>query len=320
MTEMNEYIQLSHNDLDGAGCAIVIQSKFYVETTIHSNYNDIVNNLQNIDSIVTNHTKAVFITDLNFDEKCFVELVRVASHHPHTKFVYVDHHPYEGRLGKLLERIKEVENISVHHTTEICATKICFQMIKSNDEDLSKFVDWVDSFDVWRQDSPLFDTGWVLNTIFWEIKMSGFKYNIQSNNYKIPKYFFTMYNDLMVKKEKMYKGMEANNLFVREGDIMVAFSDGYKTFFQIDFPEYKVHILPFLSSNNISVRISSTVNNSEKLKEDILALVNGYPNLVSAGGHPYAFGITIKKEAPKDDVIGLIQKIMEISQLHIDTN
>ena len=33
---------LSHNDLDGAGCDIVLGSKFHIDSTIHTNYIEIV--------------------------------------------------------------------------------------------------------------------------------------------------------------------------------------------------------------------------------------------------------------------------------------
>lgn len=320
MSQMLEYIQVSHNDLDGAGCSIVLESKFHIEMCIHSNYNEIVINLGIVDASITPHTKAVFVTDLNFDANAFSKLISVARTHPQVKFVYVDHHPYEGELGILLDKVREEKNISVHHTVTKCATKICYDMIKSDDKVLGKLVNYINAYDIWLRDTPLFETGWLLNTVFWDLKMSGFKYNINQNNYEIPKFFIKMYDDLLTDKDKMYKQMEKNNLFMidEEDKIMVAFSDKYKAFFQIDFPAYKVYILPYLNSNNFSIRIDEKlVPRAEELKTAILDLVAPYDYLISAGGHPFAFGITIDKKAPKDDIISFTQQFMELTKQYI---
>jgi len=334
---MNEYIQLSHNDMDGAGCSIVMQYKFYIESTIHTSYNDIISNLHIIDEMITHNTKSVFITDLSFDENCFKELIKLTLHHPHTKFIYIDHHPYEGKLGKILNKIQTLENVQVVHSVEYSATKHCLDYINSIDnsiytnntdvknqsdkntyDNLKKLVMWIDAFDVWRKDSELFKIGWKLNTIFWEIKMNGFKFNLINNNYIIPVFFDKMYDDVIKKKNNMYIQMKKKNLFIKdsENNILIAFSDLYKTFFQIDFPTFDFYILPYISKNNISIRISENVKNSEIIKDEILKYISTYKFLISAGGHPYAFGITIDPSAPKDDIFEIIQNITDIINKH----
>ena len=101
---MEEIVLLSHNDMDGAGCEIVLSSKFHIDSIIHSNYIDIVQNLKLIDERLTHHSRIVFITDLNFDEPAFIELFRLAMNHPHVKFIYIDHHEYKGRELELLTK------------------------------------------------------------------------------------------------------------------------------------------------------------------------------------------------------------------------
>ncbi|MCK5537942.1 MAG: hypothetical protein KAI79_14035 [Bacteroidales bacterium] len=311
---MEEYILLSHNDLDGAGCSIVLNSKFHIDTTFHTNYQDIVEKLKGIDEIITHHTRVVFITDLNFDENSFIELVRLSMNHQHVKFIYIDHHVYEGKSLELFNKIKKLENVHIKHDTTKCATQLCYDFINSNDPDLGRLVTYINAYDIYLEDQVQnFKVGFMLNTIFWAIKLSAFKFNVEQNNYKIPKYFLTMYAEMKEKKEKAFKHYEKQGLIVQdeENHILLAFSDDYKAFYVHDYPDFQCYILPYQSSNNISVRLKNCAD-AEAIRDEILEFVNTYPNTISAGGHPFAFGITIATDAPKDDVFMIIDTMVKI--------
>ena len=240
---MHEYVVLSHNDMDGAGCDMVLGTKFHIDSTIHSNYNEIIQNLKLIDEKLTIHSKVVFITDLSFDENSFIELVRLAMNHGHVKFIYIDHHEYKGRELELLNKIQKMENVFVKHDVTKCATMLCFEFIKSNDADLHRMVRFINAYDIYLEDTPEFKVGYMMNTIFWAIKMNSFKVTLENNNYKIPKKFLEMNKEIVAKKDAAFKLYEQKGLIVKDEDnsILLAFSDDYKSFYQHDYEGYKAY-------------------------------------------------------------------------------
>lgn len=312
-----QYINLSHNDIDGAGCNIVLRSRYPDMQTIHTSYNDVAENISLLDDSICYLNKALFITDLNFDKPAFIQLVRLATNHPELQIIYIDHHPYDGELGELLEKVRRVSNIHVYHSLEHSATKLTYQFIKSEDEDLGILVDYINAYDIWldKTDTKNFKVGWFLNSIFWEIKMSGFKSNLINNKYKIPQFFKTMYVDLVKDKNEYIAKLRDKGLIIEDEDasVFIAFSDKHKSWFQEDFPNFVVHILPYETRNNLSVRISH-VPYAEEMKNEMVALVNSYPHTQSCGGHTNAFGAAISDDAPKDDIFMLVEGLSTIAQ------
>lgn len=314
---MNEFINLSHNDMDGAGSNLVLREKFPDIKTYHVAYNDISEHLRYIDVDITHHTKIVFITDLSFAEHDLVELVRLAMRHTHVTFVYIDHHHYEGERGVLFEKIKKVPNIKVKHEIGTSGTKLTYQFTKSTHEDLGKLVDWIDAFDIWRLDDPKFQVGFFLNTIFWEFKMSGFKYQLFAEDYKIPASFKKAYKEIINDKNEYVKSLEANNLILKndETKVFVAFCDRHKSFFQMDFPDYQIHVLPYISKSNISVRLNAHIPEADahEFRDMVIDYCSSFPDYISGGGHAHAFGITVEKSQPEHQKLMMVQGVAQIA-------
>jgi len=312
------YIHLSHNDLDGIGCNIVLREKFPDMTTFHVGYSDIKETLQIISDDINHLTKVLFVTDLSFSREDFNELMNIAERNPDLKIVYVDHHEYDDDAQEYFEEMKAMINVFTIHRIGTSATKLCLEITKSANQDLIKLVTWIDAYDIFKQhtDPDNFKIGWVLNTIFWEIKMSGFKSNILNNDYKIPKMFKLMYKDIVIEKDAYFKKLIDNGLVVFDdhNSILLSFSDKYKSFWQMDFPDYEFYVLPSTKSNNISVRINDIVEEEwcGLIKESILNYCNKNPWVISSGGHKRAFGITIDKDMPKDDHMTFIQGLVEV--------
>ena len=323
---MNENINLSHNDMDGAGCNIVLRSKYPDMQTIHSSYNDIAENIELLSENVTHLTKRFFVTDLNFDVPSFIALTRFTITFPHVKVVYIDHHPYEGEVAEIFEKIKKLPNFIHVHEIGKSATKLCYETIQSTDENLGKLVGYINAFDIWleTEDPANFKIGWFLNTIFWEIKLSGFKINLIKNDYVIPKFFKTMYAEQVENKNKYIAKMKANNTLIEdhENSVLIAFSDKYKSWFQNDFPNFVVHILPYQSKNNLSVRIQNNpeVTWAKEMKQEMVEFIQSYPNTISCGGHDHAFGAAISNDAPKEDIFSLVEGLSDIAGEYLRKN
>lgn len=321
---MSQYINLSHNDLDGAMCNVVLRSRYPDMETIHSNYNDIIENLQIIDESLSHLKKALFITDLNFNVPSFLELAKLAVHNPDLKIIYIDHHPYEDEVGEIFEKIKKLPNVTVVHEIGKSATKLCYETIRSDDKALGKIVDYTNAFDIWLRDSEPknFKGGWFLNTMFWELKMSGFKANIIKSKYEIPSFFKKMFKEIVAEKDAYIDKMIKRNtiIFDDENSVCIAISDKYKAWFQEDFPQYLVHILPYETKNNISVRISHKVSYAKEMKEEMVNFIQSYPHTISCGGHDHAFGSAIEPSAPRDDIFMLAEGLATIAGDYLKKN
>ncbi len=315
---LNEYMLLSHTDLDGAGCHLVLSDKVEFDIVYHTSYNEISTHIGYIDGDITVHTKAVFITDLSFSLEDLIELVKLTKRHPHVKFVYIDHHEYNDDRFPIFSKMGKLDNLSVIHEIGTSATKLCLRVFNPTNSDLIKLVDYIDAYDIFREHDKDFQAGWFLNTIFWEFKMSGFKFGLFSENYKIPKAFKNAYMGIIEEKNVYFKDLESKNLLMKDIDasVFIGFSDRFKSWFQMDYPEYKVHILPYLSKNNISIRISSDVPNecAGMMKENMIEFVSSLPEYISGGGHKHAFGLTIEKTHNDDLKIMIAQGLAEIAE------
>ena len=316
---MTQFINLSHNDMDGAGSNIVLREKFPDMDSFHVGYNDIKETLQLISDDISYFTKVLFVTDLAFDVGDFNELMRIAESNPDLKIVYIDHHPYEEEAQEAFDELSSMVNVYTKHVIGKSATMLCYEFIKSDDEDLGKLVTWIDAYDIYKElsDPVNFKIGNFLNTIFWSIKMSGFKTNLINNDYKIPKFFKTLYKETIEDKNQYFEKLIKNGLVVfdDENSILLSFCDRHKSFWQMDYPEYEFYVLPYQSkSNNISVRIDNGLDDewATIIKNAVINYAEKSPWLISAGGHHHAFGITLDKNMPKEDHLTFVSGIIDV--------
>jgi len=316
---MYERINLSHNDMDGAGANLVLREKFGDMESYHVSYGDIVETLQIIDCEITPHTKTLFITDLAFDRECFNELMRITESRPHLNVIYIDHHPYEGDVLEAFEELQTFTNVYTLHRIGTSATKLCYEFTRSEHPDLKNIVTWIDAYDIYKEveDPHNFKLGWFLNSIFWEIKMPGFKSNLINNDFKVPKFFKELYKQTIVDKDEYFAKLIKNGLviFDDEANILLAFCDKHKSNWQMDYPDYDYYVLPYhTKGNNLSIRITNRLSDSwaKKIKDDVIKYVTQNPWVVSAGGHDHAFGISVNNDMPKDEHLVLIEGIVEI--------
>jgi len=314
-----KYINLSHNDLDGIMSNIVLYEHFGEMETSHVSYGSVAETLRSIEEDLTHLTKVLFVTDLSFDAESFNILLRIIEGNPELKVIYIDHHPYEGELADYLAEVNAKENAFVIHKIGTSATKLTYQFTKSTNKDLGNLVEWTDAYDIYREfeDPKNFKLGWFLNTVFWELGVSGFKFNIKSSNYKVPELFKRLYKENIKDKDEYFTKLVNNGLVIFDDDnsLLISFSDKFKSFWQMDYPQYDYYILPYhTKGNNMSIRISSRIPDTlaKELKDQILAYVQQSPWHISAGGHDHAFGVTLDNNMSKDEQLTIIEGISDI--------
>lgn len=101
---MKKIINITHTDLDGIGCPIVLQSLFpqYEVVPIYSGYHDVEKNIQKVLDDLTGEVFAVYITDISFrEESGLARRIESLNYAMGYNFIQViDHHATSGYLNQ----------------------------------------------------------------------------------------------------------------------------------------------------------------------------------------------------------------------------
>ncbi len=133
-------LHISHNDLDGIGCGILVKAAYPSVKTIYSGYDELQSRLEGIPS----DCSMVIITDVAPSE---ADVERMAGER---ELLLIDHHASSESLKKYPFVVHEIGK---------CATLLTYDKLTSMGFDLSayeNFVNCVNDFDLWmlkRSDS-----------------------------------------------------------------------------------------------------------------------------------------------------------------------
>lgn len=182
---------LSHIDLDGYSCQLIMQYTPYKKFNYNANYGAEVK--QKLELILENIKKAkeeayILITDLNLtaDESRWLshEIQKMNTNSFDVKLQLLDHH------GSGIESAKKHE--WYYLDTNRCATKITYDYAKENfslDEPIwmKKYVDVVNAVDLWKQEEhDNFEYGKVCMRLVTETKeLNRIMFPDEDSNYKL---------------------------------------------------------------------------------------------------------------------------------------
>jgi oligoribonuclease NrnB/cAMP/cGMP phosphodiesterase (DHH superfamily) len=298
---------LTHNDLDGYGCRFILEDKYNFESVIHTSYDDCSDNLKAIKNTKTDD-KTLFVTDLNFkkdDLKNMIELLKDGW-----KIRYFDHHKYEEKRLKLFEKLKEKFNFKYIIDTSISATKILGNIFNPQNENLQKLIDIIDTYDMWRLESPLWNKAFAINNIFYLVGENNFYKKVKENNYIIPEEFKKNYKEYLKRKDEYFKKMEEDGRITIVGDIALFIMDSYdfSSFVQFDYPDYKHYIIVYPFAKRFSLRHKNIDDKEMENKFKKLMEIT-HPSIKSLGGHLYAQGIVLHEDATIEDIQEVIELI-----------
>ena len=311
---MNVFL-LSHNDMDGYGCNLTVKRAYPEARTLNIGYGVIVDTLQYLDKEMSiSRFDHVYVTDLNFDEVCTIELFKVVKHHPTTQFTYIDHHPYKNeRQSRIFDKMKELGNFDFVHTEKYSATFIFYKymlkkgLITTND-DYDKLMHMIDSYDTWKKDSDTFKAGMALNDVFYEWTRERFL-GYMTEHMKITPEIKNIMKDLTVRKNTWFKQLEERGFIRPFGNTLMVLSDNFISHMTVDYPGYKYYVNG-RSYGGVSVRISEDVPNPGEISDRIINLMSTNPWVVSTGGHERAFGITLNG-TNKDKMIPIVEIVVK---------
>lgn len=301
-------LSISHVDLDGVGCQIVLRALFGEIIRMNISYGKINEYLDIMDEYCCRvKPEYVIITDLSFKYKELQKLSNIAKKYPKIKFYFIDHHPFEENGGRF--KHLSLHNLVIVLSDKASATKLTYLYFKANfglqKEGLDKFVSNVNAYDIWLEETLEFKVGFVYNELFWSYKINHFwsrfkdEYNLRNSDKEV-------YRELVTKKDKLFKKLEDSGRVMKFSNrILLIFIDNYQSHVTLDYPEFFSYIV-IRSSGGVSVRLRKEAVNEGKTKNNIIEEILKLDYIESAGGHHGAFGTQIEKATP--------QKMVDFSQ------
>ena len=167
---MSKIIHISHTDLDGYGCHLI--SSLLVNPEDVKQYNiDYGSFLDILEIVKINKEDFLLITDINLNEE---EALKIDEYQKEIGFVLklLDHH----KTGE-----KQAEKYDWYNlNTEKCGTLLTFEFFetfvkdvsKEKLDDLRKFSNIVNAYDMWKENDPYFNKGKLLDRIIYENRRS----------------------------------------------------------------------------------------------------------------------------------------------------
>lgn len=128
------HLHISHNDLDGVGCGILIKKYLKNVNTLYLNYNEVDQALEE----ESGGYDSVIITDVSPSKRAYESVLG------ETEITFIDHHPTSAWLKG---------NHGVVHDTSKSATKLTYEWLELQGYDVSPYADFVDcvnDFDMWH--------------------------------------------------------------------------------------------------------------------------------------------------------------------------
>ena len=283
-------VLLTHHDLDGIGCDILLSSMVEIERKYHYGYTKIHDFILgdkwlNYDSII--------VTDISLLEKEFAEIYDQYNEN----FMYIDHHsPTLGVIDKFSFPSIDKQPI-IHVNVRYSGTGIIasnFSKFIGNYQ-LVKLATYIDAYDMWRHKTnpKEFAVGYKLNVLFWKYTYdtffrkfkNGFSGFDEEDNAIIETHMKERKNAMDSSEMEKFGN---NSLFVCGID--TRFVNDYT----LVYPEYDIFYLIYETEGTPTIGLRATVDNV-KLGHIINRIKGEFDCITSGGGHPKAAGITLKE-------------------------
>lgn len=299
-------LSLSHNDLDGISCQILLKTHFRHTTFVSCNYSETLVRLKDIKRTLHEYDILV-VTDLVIDDDIYNYISQLLTIFPKLSIIWIDHH------YKSIETLNRTRNNVIN--TENC--KLIFDIDKSASKLLSeelnissKFIDAVNAFDVWDTNNKHFKLGMVYNSLFWSYKQRSFYSQFKSNQDLSQKHKED-FEKINKEKNKYFEELESKGLVLKNKNVTVIFGDLHQNWVQLQYPgTFTVQVFSF---GKIVVKIDRAV--PEKTCVDLsYQILNSINNelLLNSGGHYHILSLTHSGDKDYDVIIDYTKRIFNI--------
>jgi oligoribonuclease NrnB/cAMP/cGMP phosphodiesterase (DHH superfamily) len=278
-------LNVSHRDLDGVACSVVISNVFKNVEYISLKYGDVNNCLMNLDF---SKYDAVIITDISPETE---EVFNLSD-----KIFLLDHHSTSIHLHN-----EKANRLCIEGK---CAASLCkdfFEnLFKIDLSYLNEFIRIVNDYDLW-QHTPL-NESWSLNELYFKYYDCDFRKRFKSGDTKLKDFEIEYVNERKKLLTEVY-----NNLDIYELDSINA-CFFLETRFVNDLCHklmeekgYQLTICVNSKSKSCSVRNNMTNLHVGKMLENIIP---------GSGGHKNAGAFRLKDDRELSDKIDMIEKYL----------
>jgi len=298
---MARNVLMTHYDLDGVCCDIILSNLFSFEKKIKTGYNRIDGYVSNGDLMFYD---SCFVTDISLKRNQLQSLTNEYKH----KLFYTDHHIV---TKDELDAVNMVDS-TILFNDKMSATAGIFQYFfskrKNVDKRLYKLTTYADAYDMWRYKTHPFEfnVGHELNVLFWH-----FKYDYFFNRFKNG---YVPYTDeeeevLDVYYDTRKKAIdESENAEIGDNSIVyIGVDQAYINEFSLMNQGYDAYYMIYVDGTG-SLRLSvRTDRDDANFGEHIKGVEPLFDSIINGGGHKQAAGLTFKPGTELNKVFDVVE-------------
>lgn len=297
----NTRVLLTHFDLDGVSCDILL-SKIFTFTKKHmSGYPKVKSKIDNGD--ISGYGSCI-ISDVSLTADQYKKMTNEYG----SKLLYIDHHL---PTKKIIESYNNGSGVVFDDT--FCATTLIlrtfFNKLKQYGE-IIRFVSAVDAYDCWRHEThpEIFKIGYDLNILFWQYGYWKF-FDRFSGSFSLDfvakeREWIDEHNQ---ERDKALDISDMNN-FGKNSVFIMNVNSKYINEYNLQFPEYDLYYILYTIDNRLSLSCRSTLDDAD-LGKIVREVKYDHTDIVTAGGHPQAAGVDFVMDTPLDVIIDIVEDI-----------
>jgi len=286
-----QVINISHSDLDGISCSLLLRKRYQDVHYLNISYNKINETLLYYYKELSNiKCTKFYVTDLNFELDDLLLLYKIIKKYNKIQFYYIDHHNYDKKKTLVLSKIQEIA-IVLWDETKSATLAVYEHLDLKVSKQIQLYVNIVNAYDLYLTDSKYFSIGLDLNNYFWFKRQKAFAYEFKS---------FSLQNQKFINKAKQirrqskvhFEELQSKGLSFEDSNIRVILTDDHLGMVNNEYKED--YIIIGTSYGKISIRIDDRISElqSIKVKENVIDSVKDSVFFISGGGHTKAFGLT----------------------------
>jgi hypothetical protein len=282
MFKNKKVLSLSHNDLDGISCQMLLLDFVKSPLLYQCDYMGTLEQLKFI-KIYMHEFDILLVTDLVLTEDVHSYVEQLSVIYPKLTIIWIDHH-----FQSVSQGISKSNNIKIIVDTEQSATKILWDMLSGGV--VPEYVAAVNAFDIWLTEDKYFNMGMMYNSLFWNYKGKSYFNQFRNTRALSPKNLKD-YNNILRTKKEYFNDLKSKGLVLEKNNIVVIFGDLYQNWTQLDFPaKFNLQVFSF---GKILLKIDKSVPEDlcVQLSNEILSSVNN-DLLINAGGHHHILSLS----------------------------
>lgn len=300
--EEKQRVLMTHYDLDGVSCDILMSKMFDFTIKHKCGYLKVKEKISQGDMMWFDSAVVTDI-DLTLDQYLFL------SGEYKDRFLYIDHH--KPAVDMINDLPKNFSKCIV--STKFSATALILQSFKKLHKlpGIFPYVSVVDAYDKWRFDThpDQFEAGYDLNSLFWYYGYDDF-YDRFSNNLSLE--YTSKENEVISEHRKKRDEALAESDKTDFGNsslLVLNPPSNYINDYSLVYHEYDFYYMVYKNSNdNMVISVRSQLDYVD-IGIILRQVRNEFDIVLTAGGHPKAGGADLDGRTSFDDILTVVERI-----------